>query len=133
MEIETSAMSETETLMPTLRQILAERLFTDLESVQPTSRLITDLKVDSLDFVDLQFVLEERFRIQFGRGEFFDATPDWVNKDGFLQAQAVDRLCHVMPELADLSQQGPVPVKDFFGRLTVETLARIVRRQIERT
>jgi acyl carrier protein len=118
-------------LMPTLRQILSERLFTELDDVQPTSRLIADLRVDSLDFVDLQFVLEERFGIQFGRGEFFDATPDWVTKDGYLQPQAIERLTDLMPELVGLAP--PVPIKEFFGRLTVETLGRMIRRQLAKS
>ena len=120
-------------LMPTLRQILSERLFTELDDVLPTSRLIADLRVDSLDFVDLQFVLEERFGIQFGRGEFFDATPDWVTKEGYLQPQAIERMSDVVPDLAELARQGPVPVKEFFGRLTVETLDRMIRRQLAKT
>lgn len=116
-------------IMTAVRRILAERLFFELDEVRPNSRLIADLHADSLDFVDLQFVIEERFEIRFGRGEFFDVTLDWVTKDGFLQPQAVERLTEMVPELPEMAQRGAVPVADFFDRLTVESLSRTIRRQ----
>ncbi len=130
---DTAAESHDDSRMLAIRQILSERLFVPLDEVLPHSRLIADLQADSLDFVDLQFVLEKRFEIHFGYGEFFDATPDWVTKDGFLQPQAVERLTGLLPVLADFSAQGPVPLKVFFDHLTVDTVARIVKRQQAKT
>lgn len=123
-------MSNDDDLFERLRPILAERLFVELEEVQPHSRLIDDLQVDSLDFVDLQYALEERFGIRFGHGEFFEPTPQWVNKDGSLKPSALDRMSAIMPELIPLAEQGPVSIKTFFELVSVDTLARLIRRQM---
>lgn len=122
-------MSDDE-LFTQLQPILAQRLFVKLEEVQPHSRLIGDLQVDSLDFVDLQYALEEQFGIQFGHGEFFEPTPLWVNKDGSLKPSAIDRMCEIMPELKPLAKQGPVSVKTFFELVSVDTLTRLIGRQM---
>ena len=55
--------------MAVIRQIVAERLFHKPEEVTLQSRLIADLGADSLDFVDLQFLIEKRFGIELGRGD----------------------------------------------------------------
>jgi acyl carrier protein len=122
-------MSDEDELLKRLRPILAQRLFVELEEVQPNSRLIDDLQVDSLDFVDLQYALEEQFHIRFGHGEFFEPTQQWINKDGSIKTSAIDRMSEIMPDLIPLAQQGPVSVKTFFELVTVDTLTRLIRRQ----
>lgn len=125
-------MTSDDELFQRLRPLLAERLFVKIDEVQPQSRLIDDLQVDSLDFVDLQFALEETFGVRFGHGEFFEPTPKWVNKDGTLKASAVDHLSVMMPDLRSLAEEGPVSVVTFFKRVSVETLVRLIRHQRER-
>ena len=122
-------MSDEDELFKRLRPILAQRLFVEIDEVQPNSRLIDDLQVDSLDFVDLQYALEEQFGIQFGHGEFFEPTQQWINKDGSLKTSAVESMSEIMPELKPLAQQGPVSAKTFFELVSVDTLTRLIRRQ----
>jgi len=123
-------MSSDDDLFERLQPILAERLFVELDEVHPHSRLIDDLQVDSLDFVDLQYALEENFGIRFGHGEFFEPTPQWVNKDGSLKTSALDHMSEIMPELLPLAEQGPVSIKTFFELVSVDTLTRLIRRQL---
>ena len=122
-------MSDEDELFKRLRPILAQRLFVEIDEVQPNSRLIDDLQVDSLDFVDLQYALEEQFGIQFGHGEFFEPTQQWINKDGSLKTSAVESMSEIMPELEPLALQGPVSAKTFFELVSVDTLTRLIRRQ----
>ena len=122
-------MSDNDELLCQLRPLLAERLFVDIDEVQLHSRLIVDLQVDSLDFVDLQFALEEKFGVRFGHGEFFEPTPKWVNKDGSLKDSAIDRLSVMMPDLPALAAKGPVSVVTFFHSVTVDTLVRLTLHQ----
>ena len=122
-------MSDEDELFKRLRPILAQRLFVEIDEVQPNSRLIDDLQVDSLDFVDLQYALEEQFGIQFGHGEFFEPTQQWINKDGSLKTSAVESMSEIMPELEPLAQQGPVSAKAFFELVSVDTLTRLILRQ----
>ena len=122
-------MPNNDELLDQLRPLLAERLFVDIDEVQLQSRLIDDLQVDSLDFVDLQFALEKKFGVRFGHGEFFEPTPKWVNKDGLLKNSAIDRLAIMMPGLPALADRGPVSVLTFFNSVTVDTLVRLIRHQ----
>ncbi len=115
-------------LVADIRSILAERLFCDLQNVTLGSRLIGDLGVDSLDFIDLQFVLEDRLGIRFRKGEFFDVTQDWVTKDGHMMPEAMERFAEFMPALRNGSE--PVPLNSFFEEITVETLVLIVERSL---
>ena len=123
-------MSDEDELFKQLRPILAQRLFVEIDEVQPNSRLIDDLQVDSLDFVDLQYALEEQFDIRFGHGEFFEPTQQWINKDGSLKDSAVENMSEIMPELETLAQRGPVSAKKFFELVSVDTLVRLIRRQM---
>lgn len=122
-------MSNDDGILERLRPILAERLFVDIDEVQENSRLIDDLQVDSLDFVDLQYALEEQFEIRFGHGEFFEPTQRWINKDGSLKDSAIESMSEIMPDLKGLAEKGPVSTKQFFELVSVDTLVRLIRRQ----
>jgi acyl carrier protein len=49
--------------------MIAERLNVDLAEVVPEASLVTDLKADSLDVVDLTMKLEERLDIEIEDSE----------------------------------------------------------------
>lgn len=52
-----------------VRQVCAETLRVSEERIQPESRLIEDLEVDSLFIVQLSIALEERFGIEVPEDE----------------------------------------------------------------
>jgi acyl carrier protein len=64
-----------ETVALTLRTLLAERFHRPLEEVTPDTDLAADLGVDSMDLIDVNISLEERFRLSMP--EF--ATPEEVH------------------------------------------------------
>jgi acyl carrier protein len=81
-------MTRTEGLATIARQV-ADSLALDVAGVAPTSRLVTDLGADSLDFFDLLFALEKAFGVKIRESELdflakLDVTSPEALKDGFL-------------------------------------------------
>ena len=109
-----------------IRQFVAERLFRKAEEVHLHSRLIADLGADSLDFVDIQFQLENRFGLQFHAGEFFDFTYRWLTPEGCLRAEVVERIGTIIPEVKTAPDATKISIGDLLNWITVETLVRIV-------
>src|SRR5436190_12200306 len=109
-----------------IRQFVAERLFRKLEEVHPHSRLIADLGADSLDFVDIQFQLENRFGLQFHSGEFFDFTYRWLTPEGCLRAEVVERIGTIVPEVKTDPEPDRIAIAHLLNRITGETLLRNV-------
>lgn len=112
-----------------IRQFVAERLFRKPEEVTLKSRLIADLGADSLDFVDMQFQLENRFALHFEDGEFFDFTYRWVGPDGSLRPEVVEQLSTIVPDLGRYTDREQIPVGELLNLITVETLLRIVEEK----
>jgi acyl carrier protein len=112
-----------------IRQFVAERLFRKPEEVHPHSRLIADLGADSLDFVDIQFQLENRFGLQFQSGEFFDFTYRWLTPEGCLRPEVVERIGVIIPEVLTAPDREKIPIGNLLNWITVETLLRIVEQK----
>jgi acyl carrier protein len=130
-------MTETEPRLPAtreerlriIRQFVAERLFRNVEEVQPHSRLIGDLGADSLDFVDIQFQVEKRFGFEFSKDDLLDTTQRWA-ENGFLRKEVVERFGEVIPALREQPDPERIPVVVLFQSITVETLLRLVEAKL---
>ena len=59
-----------ETILPKIQAIVADSLALDEDEVLLESRLIPDLGADSLDFIDMIFMLEKTFSVKIREGEF---------------------------------------------------------------
>jgi acyl carrier protein len=112
-----------------IRQFIADRLFRKIEEVRADSRLIADLGADSLDFVDIQFQLENRFGLQFEPGEFFDFTYRWLTPEGCLRPEVVERIATIIPEVKTVPDATKITIGDLLNWITVETLLRIVEQK----
>jgi len=122
-------------LVTAVRALLADRLALKVERVTLRSRLIDDLGADSLDFIDLVFILEKKFGIKIREEEFdflsrLDFSSPEVMRDGFLTAETVEKLRTRLPGLGELADPTRVTPKDLFGLLTVETLCDLVQTRL---
>jgi len=122
-------------LVTSVRLLLADRLATKVERIALRSRLIDDLGADSLDFIDIIFSLEKKFKIKIREDEFdflsrLDFSSPAVMRDGSLTVETVDRLRLQLPGLDALPDPKRVTPKDLFGLLTVETLCDLVERRL---
>lgn len=118
-----------------VRAAVADCLALDLEEVRPESRLITDLGADSLDFVDLVFMLEKKFKVKLRGGDMsflsqLDLTSPEVVRDGFLTPGAVERLAPWLPSLATLDDPAKITPGQLFSLITVETFWIMLERRL---
>ncbi len=94
------------------------------------SRLITDLGMDSLDFLDIMFSLESVFKTKIKDREFDRVLrPD--KSQAALQAEyltdtEIERMSNILPELKEASQKKKIPRNSFFTFVTVDTLMKMV-------
>lgn len=89
-------------ILSKVRTVLVDALAVDEEDVTPDASLTKDLGAESIDFLDIQFKLEQAFGFKIAQGEMFPEdllkNPEFV-KEGKVtpagMAQLRQRLPHV--------------------------------------
>lgn len=123
------------TIRQTMRALVADSLALKHEDVKAESRLTDDLGADSLDFIDIIFLIEKKFGIKVRDGEFdflsrLDFSSPKVMKEGFLTAEAIEKLKERLPALEQLPDQTKVTPAKLFSLVSVETLCRLVEKKL---
>lgn len=113
---------------------VAEVLARSPAEVRPESRLMTDLAADSLDLVELMFLLEQEFGIRLTREDLSLSAqlglPEEELRTGeVLTARAVELLRARFPAATDVLHEG-VTRRELAALLTVEEIARSVRARL---
>lgn len=116
-------------------EAVADCLALDLDEVSADSRLVTDLGADSLDFIDLIFVLEKKFNVEIRGGELdflskLDVSNPDVMQDGVLTESAIDKLSTWLPALEQVPDRKAVTPAELFSLITVDTLWRVVEDKL---
>jgi acyl carrier protein len=124
-----------EQIEATMRRLVADCLAVDAEQVRRESRLTDELGADSLDFIDLLFVIEKEFGIKVRDSELdflsrLDFSSPEVMREGHLTAATLDRLRGFLPLLRDVPDPGRVTPAQLFAMITVETLCILVGRKL---
>ena len=118
-----------------LCRLVADCLAVEPAKVSRESRLTEDLGADSLDFIDLLFMIEKEFGIKVRESELdflsrLDFSSPAVMRDGHLTRETVDRLSEWLPRLREVPDPSAVTPRALFSLVTVETLCRLVERKI---
>src|SRR5205085_12428219 len=109
---------------------VAERLFRRPDEVHPQSRLVLDLGADSLDFIDFHFQIERQFGLHLADGEFFDSANRWIDSEGMVRPESLERLREIMPALREVPDDRPVTLGTVLEYLTVETLLLLAEKHL---
>ena len=96
-------MNETEVfgkLLPLVREVTGARA----DEVRMESNLMTDLGAESIDLLDLSFLIEEAFGITIEADEFERQASEQIpggeyERDGFLTAEAIEELRKALSEV----------------------------------
>jgi acyl carrier protein len=98
--------------------------------IDSDSRLITDLGMDSLDFLDIMFSLESAFNTKIKDREFDRVLrPDKSEaalRAEYLTDTEIERLSNILPALKEASLKEKIPRNAFFTFVTVDTLMKMV-------
>lgn len=119
-----------------VRDVIAEALFIDRETVTPQSNLIRDLGAESIDFLDVVFRLEKEFGIRIPRGDIEKRTQGELNDaefavEGQLTDLALERLREQMPEVSSDAITSGLKVREIPHLMTVASFERMVMEQLE--
>jgi acyl carrier protein len=98
--------------------------------INRNSRLITDLGMDSLDFLDIMFTLESVFKTKIKDREFDRVLrPDKSEaalRAEYLTETEIERMAGILPGLKEASLREKIPRNAFFTFVTVDTLMKMV-------
>lgn len=124
-------MSET---VSRVAKCVAEVLARQPDEVQAGSRLMNDLGADSLDLVELMYLLEHEFDIRLSREDLSLAAQlglpeDEIHDNEVLTPKALERLRRLFPGSEQLLTDG-ILRKHLAALLTVEEVARAVDRKL---
>jgi acyl carrier protein len=114
-------------IFSTISHIIAECVAIDRQKIALTSRLINDLGMDSLDFLDVVFAVEKKFSIKFRNGEFerllrMDFLQENSATDGHVPATELQRMKPYLPAMATVDPHEKITPVQLFGYITVESL-----------
>lgn len=108
-----------------VRDAFCEALDLDEDEVTADAKIFDDLGAESLDLLEIVFLLERAFDIKIPRGGVQEATQEGLDPteyevDGVLTQKALDKLAEVMPE---------VPAAELKLGLTANDIPRLFRVQ----
>ena len=111
-------------------EVLCSSLALPQGQINRNSRLITDLGMDSLDFLDIMFTLESVFKTKIKDREFDRVLrPDKSEaalRAEYLTETEIERMSGILPELKEASLREKIPRNAFFTFVTVDTLMKMV-------
>lgn len=122
-----------EQILDKVRSVLVDALAVDDADVTPEASLTRDLGAESIDFLDIQFKLEQAFGFKVAQGEMFPddlmKNPDIV-KEGKLTPDGLSLVKTRLPHV-DFSQFEKDPQISRLGALfTVGAVVSFVERKL---
>lgn len=118
-----------------VRKRLAEVLAIVPDEILPESKLVDDLGAESLDLVELMYMLEQEFDIRLSRDDLslsaqLGIPEDEIHDNEILTARALELLRERFPKAKDLLQEG-ITRRHLAALLTVEEIALAVRKKVD--
>ena len=118
-------------LFPLIREVTGAKP----ERITMQSGLMEDLGAESLDLLDLTFLIEEKFGVVIEANEFerrasirLDGRP--YEKNGFLTAEAIAELRRALPEIPPEKLSHPLPKQALPRYLNVAVFVHLIERKI---
>ena len=114
-----------------LREILIPVFaLNSIEEIQPEHSLVNDLGADSLDFVEIIYLIESNFGVVLKVNEIVSGTikinPDDLFTDGLLTEEGASLIQKSLPEIRGRFRAG-LTKKDIFSLLTVRDMVNLIK------
>ena len=122
-------------LLSTVRRCVADSLAVPAAKVEANSRLVDDLGADSLDFVDIVFMLDRELDIRVRETEFnfltrLDFSSPEVMKGAHLTEPVVERLAGFLPALRSVPDRTKVTPRELFSLITIESICLVCQKAL---
>jgi acyl carrier protein len=120
-----------ENIYPKVSSIIADVLVLDESEVSLSSRLITDLGAESIDFLDLVFQLEKEFSIKIPRGQLEknargELSESEFEKDGIITPAGMEAIKKYLNEVPDEHFKPNMKMNEIPALFTVETFCKLI-------
>ena len=120
----------------TVQRCVAESLAIPAQDITLQSRLIDDLGADSLDFVDIVFMLDSELDIKVKDSEFnfitrLDFSSPEVMKSGFLTGDVIGRLEGWLPAMRSVPDRSKITPRQLFSLITIEAMCIVAERRLQ--
>lgn len=117
-------------------EAIAKAMDRPVTEITPGTSLEADLGAQSLDYLDIAFILERDFRIQFPRADFIQRAADHFGEanlvhNGTLTDFALELLAAGMPELDHTRLRSGLRVDEVRRMFTVATFIRVVKQLLD--
>lgn len=114
-------------------QALARCLARNASEIRDEQLLVSDLGLDSLDFLDLMFTLEKTFAVRI-RDEDFNRLLKPTQNDALpphLSEEEVKAMAQFIPGLEQKAQERPIGRNSVLSLMTADSLVRLVAFKIK--
>ena len=120
-----------EKIYPKVAKIIADVLVLDESEISLTSRLITDLGAESIDFLDLVFQLEKEFNVKIPRGQLEknasgELSESEFEKDGYITPAGMGALRQYLNEVPAQYFKDQMKLNEIPSLFTVETFCKLI-------
>ncbi|MFI5379303.1 MAG: acyl carrier protein [Tepidisphaerales bacterium] len=127
-------MTEQEVLSR-LRPHISEVTGAEADAIGMEQVLMSDLGAESLDLLDLSFLIEDEFRIRIEADEFTRGAKEkrpgmQIEKDGYLTDEALAELRAALPEIAQEKLAPPLRTTSLPSLLTVSVFVHLIQRKV---
>ncbi|NNC86923.1 MAG: acyl carrier protein [Akkermansiaceae bacterium] len=120
-------------IFPDVAEIIADALGCDTDEVKLDSSLINDLDAESIDFLDIVFRLERKFKVKIPRGKLVEDARGELSEAEFESGGVVtdvglERLRGFMDEVPADRISNPLKSAEIPKLFTTETFCKMVLR-----
>lgn len=126
-----------EDILDQLKDCIVDALGVRKEEIQLDSQIINDLGADSLDLVEITYLIETRFNISVERGAIMKRiqailpAERFFNEKGYVSDEGKNVIRQELPELAETQFPDKLNFNEIALFFTVETFLKLVNRAIE--
>lgn len=122
-----------EEILKTIKEIVGKVVLMEPDEIEDEASLVDDIGMESIDFLDVAFRLEETFGISLPRQGFTQRFvdklgPDALSKDGKISAQGVNLLRMGFPEVDPARIQEGMREGEVFYLVSAKTYLNLVKR-----
>ena len=104
-----------------------------IDEILPEHSLVNDIGADSLDFVEIIYVIEQNFGITLKTSQILVGGENISNEDifddGQLSQKGYEIICAKFPEKAELVKPGATKI-DLFRTITVGDIIKIIEQKL---
>ena len=121
-------------IVPRVARCVAEVLALEPDQVRPESRLMDELGADSLDLVELMYLLEQEFDVTLSKDDMsltaqLGLAEEQIHEQERLTPLALERLRERFPWAREQLVEG-ITRRHLGALVTVETFARAIARKL---